>query len=359
MALTIADFFNAEEILQGLSENGHPEPATLIDQLFFSRRERIQSGSVRYGVRSGSRRLAPYVSDVIGNQTVTRTRRKVASVRLATIAPSMTITQDDIETRLEGAILMGELDRATALQGLQIEDTEDMRRRIVNTWETQSADLLTKGKAIIRGLGVDFEVDLWGDLGGDKPETTLSVNADKWDEVGNTATPLADVEDAMGFMVARGGMAPNVAIMGTRAVKRFYADPAVQRGVDAEALAGRVTIPEFLPNGARYHGVEVRTSLHIWSYGGSYLNQSDAETMFLDEDDVLLGNTNVDSNRRVYAPVSLVSRGLETWAFPNDEFNVNTRATNAPSEGFMTEVKSRTLPIIGNVQSFHCIHTMG
>lgn len=155
--------------------------------------------------RDGDRRMAPFVVRRAGDIPVGRSGYEIHEFEPPYIAPSRTLTLDDLKKRGFGEALYSQTTPAERARALQMQDLTDLGNRIQRREEWMAVQtMINNGCTAVSYIDNDTVGEPWDvfyyDVAGSNP--ALYTVADKWDtEAGNF---MSDVEAMAGDLLDRG-----------------------------------------------------------------------------------------------------------------------------------------------------------
>ena len=127
---------------------------------YFSNKKTFNTPTVDIDIKGpGKRKLAPFVSPRIGGTLDLRNGYKTTTYKPAFIAPYRVCTAEDALQRLPGEHLYSGRSPEERAASILAEDLNEMDKEITRTEEVMCAQALTTGKIIIKGEGVDDQVE--------------------------------------------------------------------------------------------------------------------------------------------------------------------------------------------------------
>jgi len=161
--------------------------------------------------------------------------------------------------------------------------------------EVQARQALFDGKIVIKGKGVDEEVD-FGFTAAQKPVLT---DAALWSA--DTSAPLDDIVKWKKIPGKAGGAVPTDIVMGADAFDAFMAHDSVKEAFDNRRIVeGNINYEELAP-GVTYVGRLARAGLDIFTYDDYYFDEdsgaSGEDVPMVPVDKVLLVSPNADFRR--------------------------------------------------------------
>lgn len=224
--------------------------------------------------QKGDRRIAPFVSDRIGDIPVDRQGYTVREYQPARVAPSRRLTLDDLKKRGFGEALYPGMDQAQRAARLQIQDLSDLDRRIAGREEWMCVQTMLNNGCTIQEYMDDKttgeEKHIMFYEGASDHSYTV---ANKWD--GENADAYGDVK-AMGRLLSTRGLTAADLVLGPQANDALMDDKTVAKLLDRNTGFNDSVIAEQL---SAYDGV---TFVGVLNFGGYRLNVICANHTYVD-----------------------------------------------------------------------------
>lgn len=342
MSLNIFDTRTMLEALEQLK----PARSFLLD-MFFRRINVSNSKYVDIDIYKGKRRLAPFVNPRLEGKVVEKRGYKTYTYEPPYIKPKMVTTAEDLLQRSMGNHIymdnMSPAEKAAEEVGKNLAELDEM---ITRREEWMAAQVLTTGKIVVKGDGVDDEIDFLMEA---THLPTLSGGA-LW-SAPTTAKPLDDFRDWKRRVAQDSGVVPTDAIIGSSAYENFMACNQIT-GANGLFDLRRVNVGEINPrdlgNGVSYIGTITEIGLDLWTYDEWYVDEydNDTEKPMMPVDKVLLGNPAARTQRQYGAirditALASVPRYPKSWEEPD------------PSARYIM-LQSAPLPSLHQVDAFLC-----
>lgn len=295
-------------------------PSMFFKDMLFNRERTFNQTSVQIDIVSATRRMADY--NVRGNVANRVTKKGFLSYTYTPpiMNDSVTLSHKTCSSAVAGEDIYSPLSaiarKAVHMADAAMEMSEADDRRI----EYQCYEALFNGEITVpaeNGGSIGFPVD--SDL------LDIAVDND-WDTA--DATILDDIKDNALLMAKKGGMMPDMLVLGHEALSAFLSDSDVLAKLDNRNFdLGQVSSVQ-LPNDAMYHGtidangVKVR----VYSYNGLYDNDG-TPTYYMPAKKGLLINSGA-RREVVYAAVesndapagmAAVPKFADTWEHKNPD----------------------------------------
>lgn len=344
------DLFNTRTMLQAL-EQRYPA-RTFFLKMFFSVMNVADTDTIDIDIWKGKRRLAPFVNPRLQGKVVEKLSYKTLSYKPPYVKPKMVTTAADILERPAGSTIytanQSPAQRASLEVGKNIGTLDDM---ITRREEWMAASVLTTGKIVVQGDGVDDEIDF---LMEPSHLPTLSGGA-LW-TAHTTATPIADLRTWKKLVSKDSGLVPTDCIMGSTAYENFMQCEEVigtsggKKGLfDLRRVDVGQIVPREQPDGVTYIGTITELGLDIWTYDEYYvdeISENDEERSMMPENKVLMGSTRAYC-RRQYGAIKDLKATAAVPRFPK------TWEEDDPSARYLM-LQSSPLPSMHQVDAFLC-----
>lgn len=320
---------------------------------YFSNKKTFNTPTVDIDIKGpGKRKLAPFVNPRIGGTLDLRNGYKTSTYKPAFIAPYRVCTAEDAMQRLPGEQLYSGRspnDRAAAILA---EDLNEMDKEITRTEEVMCAQALTTGKILIKGEGVDDQLDFWGDLSAaDKPSSTVST---LWTASG--ADPLRDLRAVCRTISQKSGLTPVEVIAGATAVDclidKLKGDTTAfnSRRIDL----GQIN-PRELEDGVSYIGALRLPNLDVFTYDETYYDEaSQSNKPMIPNDSVLIACRGVKTTR-AYGLVDIINVADNSHSFVEGDRVPNSWLQQSNPAGRIVQLKSAPLMIVNEPLGFYIL----
>jgi hypothetical protein len=281
--------------------------------------------SITFDVVKGRRTIAPYVSPRVAGKVMQKNGYSTKNYVPPYVKPKTVSTAGDFLKRSPGEVFYGsgkspEIRAAEKLAEELIYCDDSITRRE----EQQCSEVIHTGKLIIKGDGVDDEID----FGMDQDNLATLTGNDKWSSYA-TAHPLEDFKELKRQALNRSGVGATDAIMGTNACIDFFRCADIVGSPDKKSLfdltnveLGRIN-PEEMPDGVTYIGRLRDPAINVWTYDEWYIDEDTGEEKpMIDPDSVILGSRNGQGTRcygaikdveAIEAGLFAVPRYPKTW----------------------------------------------
>jgi hypothetical protein len=145
--------------------------------------------------------------------------------------------------------------------------------------------------------GVEDEID----FGFDDSQLPVLSGSALWSDA--DADPIAQMRAWRRERVQAGGIAPNVAVMGSDAVDAFINNAKVQKALDLSRMERGIVNPEVLPKGVTYWGYIPEIATDIYSYDEWYIDDETGDEKAMVDPKGLIYGSNQAKAKRVYGAI--------------------------------------------------------
>lgn len=336
--MSVISMFETRTMLELLEEL--KRPVTFLKSTFFSNEKTFDTEWVDIDLYKGKRRMAPFVSPIIGGTTVERLGYKTTKYRPVLIAPDMVTTAQDVFYRAAGEHIYSGRSATDRMLEQMGKDFAELEALITRREEWMCAEALFKGEITMTGEGVNEKVTFGLD---NTHKITQTTDATKWSK---NANPLKDLRDWRRKIIQDSGVPPTIIVMGSGVVDIFVDHEKVTKTLDLRRVDRGIIDPSILPEGVTYWGYIKEIACDIYSYDEWYLDDSGTEQPMVPADKLLMGSTRARTDflygaiaepdeKKVYEAV----RVPKSWTTPK------------PSARFVA-LKSRPLPVPVQIDAF-------
>ncbi|WP_456390615.1 major capsid protein [Hydrogenimonas sp.] len=292
--MTIEELFQTRELTA--SVNQIPAAGTFLQDLFFKKEDVSEAEAVDIEIKKGKRKMAPFVAPRMKGKVVEGAQKTVRTYKPAYIKHKFVTEAADVVQNANTVFYEAgsAMERAAAKL---VDDLMEGKEYIYRRIEWMAAQALTTGKIIVKGDGVEDEIDFSFDV---SQLPVLSGTA-LWSDT--DSDPIKQMRAWRTERVKAGGIAPNVAVMGGDAVDAFINNAKVQNALDLRRMERGIINPEVLPKGVTYWGYIPEIATDIYSYDEWYIDdETGAEKAMVDAETVIYGSTQAKA-KRVYGAI--------------------------------------------------------
>lgn len=271
------NFFDSYELV-AISEEIVPVKTFFKDRYFPTEAGDIfASDKVLAEYQKGDTKMAPFVSDRVGDIPVGREGYRVDEYSPALIAPSRILTMDDLKKRGFGEALYAGTPKAERAAKIMLKDMSDLDGRIVRREEWMCAQTMVNNACTMQTM-----ID--GDTQGEtlyvrfydttSDHTYTIASGTEWD--GANANAYGDIK-AMARMLAEKGLPVADLVLGSDAYDALLDDAKVQEMIDKNKAFNDSTVEEAI---SEYVGVTYAGTLN---FGGYKLNVICVDETYVDD----------------------------------------------------------------------------
>ncbi|WP_198468995.1 major capsid protein [Acetomicrobium sp. S15 = DSM 107314] len=330
------DLFETRTMLQMLEEM---KPArTFLKERFFSNMRTFDTEYVDIDIIKGKRRMAPFVSPVIGGKTVERLGYKTETYKPVLVAPDMITTAEDLLKRAPGSNLyerQSPEERAAEQMGRDMAELDEM---ITRREEWMVAQALFTGSIRMTGEGVDQSVNFG------LTNTEILEGTSIWSDKSNS-DPLKDLRGWRREILKSSGVNPDTLILGSDVVDAFLGHPIVKEDLSTRRVDLGVIDPTQMPGGVTYLGYLKDVGLDLFSYDEWYLDDNGVEQPMVPTNKVLIGSTQARTDMLYGAVLDVEIGAIDLPRVPR------TWVQKKPSARFL-QLSSRPLPVPVQIDAF-------
>lgn len=204
-----------------------PPVRTFFRSTFFRHEETFTTKDVDVDFRKGSRKVAPFVSRLVGGKVVPNTGYQTKTYTPPLVAPEKVTTVDDLLIRRPGESLYSGRTPAERAVLKMADDFKELREQILRREELMCAQTIFTGAIPIIGDGVNEVIDF-----SFTNKETISVAKNKW--TADTSDPIADIKRWHETVQKKGFVNCDICVMGSDVANAFVNHPKVQKMLDVK-----------------------------------------------------------------------------------------------------------------------------
>lgn len=241
----------------GLYDQQVVKPKSFIRDMFFKNHKTHEKQKFEIEYRKGGQLVAPFVSEFIpGTETIKRSYES-KYYTAPKVAPLRTFTGHELFLdKIAGETIYGGLSGEEKAAKLIGEAYADFENQITRREEAMCIEVLYKGKVIVKGEGVEDEINY-----GAVKEVSATTN---WGLP--NATILTDIETIITDIESTTGQKVDYIVMEPTAARLFLENEKIQKLLDVRNYNMGAIAPEALPAGAMYIGTLAPYNIPIYSY---------------------------------------------------------------------------------------------
>ena len=326
-------------------------PQGLITRLFFSEQKFYDTKHVDVVTTKGGRKLAPFVSPKIGGKVMRKEGGKVATYEPPMLKPKF-VTEADSILEQQGVFSADGMDASDRAAEQLIEDEKNIRLSVTRRKEHMAVSLVTTGKFMAKGDGVEEEFD----YGMDANNKEVLTGSALWTDGGSN--PLSDLKRWKDEIFKLTGKAPNAVVLGSDVASAFMSHDKVIKAFDTR----NITIGELRPqimldadgnelDGVTYIGKITQLGLDVYSYVDYYEDENGDMQDLYPTDTLVMGRTNAGGHFAHGGVTDKKELGAEVFV---GEVFVKSWQENDPDDEFIMG-KSRPLPVPSDIDSFKTV----
>lgn len=242
-----------------------PPVRTFFRSTFFKHEETFVTKSVDIDFRKGSRKVAPFVSRIIGGKIVPNTGYETKTYTPPLVAPEKVTSIDDLLERRPGENMYSGKTPATRAVEKMAEDFIELREQITRREELMCAQTIFTGKIPVIGDGVNEVIDF-----SFTNKEVITTATKKW--TNSASDPIADLKKWHKAVQKSGFVNCDICVMGSEVADTFVNHEKVQKLLDVRNYNLAVIQPRQLPNGVTYVGTIHELGMDIYTYNEWYLD---------------------------------------------------------------------------------------
>lgn len=338
------DIFTPEILTKAVSVL--PSSATFFRDTFFKTRNCNPTTKVRGEFYKGKRRVAPYVSEKI----TAGVTKKIGYVTEDYITPLVKVKDTtNIEDILKKGFGENPYSPVTPQERAYkelLKTLKDFNEQITRREEISCAQALLDGKVIVKGEGVDYEIDFGF--------TNKLVLSELWDEENASVDPLCTLSEMKIMCIKNGYRNPDICVMERSAYNSFITRCKALGYLEDRHFLNLLISPKVNDEHLTYCGHIADPDLDIYVYDEWYIDDWSedvpVEKQVMPKGKILLASTNVSFN---------IEYGVLTFADAEKKDFYSIEATRAADSWIEKEpdtriltLNSRPLPIPNEVDSW-------
>lgn len=325
-----------------------PPVRTFFRSTFFKREETFVTKSVDVDFVKGSRKVAPFVSRVIGGKIVPNTGYETKTYTPPLVAPEKVTTVDDLLERRPGENMYSGKTPAQRAVEKMAQDFIDLRQMITRREELMCVQTIFTGQIPIIGDGVNEVITF--DF---TNKEVISAAAKKW--TNKDSDPIDDLKRWHETVQKKGFINCDICVMGKDVINAFVNHEKVKSVLDVKNYNLAVIQPRQLPNGVTYIGTIHELGLDIYKYSEWYLddwtNPDEPEDKPLVPDNQLALLSSGADYSMYYGAITLISEPDGNFRTVEGKLVPDTWTKRKPARRFLN-LSSAPLPVPHDVDSW-------
>lgn len=327
-----------------------PHVPSFLRETFFPRANDnpVVTEKIELDYKKGKRKMAPIVAPRVGGITVAREGFRTSIISPPRIAPQRPTTLDDITTRGMGENMYSRKTPAQRQLELTRKDLEELGEQIDRREEWMVAQLLFEGKVVMKGYAdnsfnhfIEQEIDFGFDNHDTLSGTDLWTNPD--------SDPYSYLKSARTTVLNRGGLAPNIAILGEKASEALLNNPKIKDMLDKMNMSFGVIQPSVVSDQVTFLGKLPGLGLELYTYEDWYIDEDGEEHPFVPENKILIARKNL--GQFIFGAVSQIEHATQQF-HTYEATRVPKFWADVTNEIAMTRLTSRPVPQPYNLDSW-------
>lgn len=316
-----------------------PAPSTYILDTFFQDGEPFDTEYVEIQTIKGNKPIAPYVSELQPGKVVLRTGFTAKQYKPALIKPARPITSIDLKVRTAGESLYNPDQPEVRARRLLARDIIDLQDTITRRLVQQASELMFTGKVTQIGEGVNQVIDY------DFTNFVVLSGTDLWSH--DASDPIKFLAQQRKKIMDANAPTPNIVLADYDAAVALMRHPKIlklaeNRGVDIGTIDTTL-----LPDGVTYHGRLRDVGLDVYSYTGTYTDDSGLEQPFIPAGTISIMSTR-DKFTFHYGANVIMDPKAEQFVQVRGKITPQSWVTVEPAQRWL-QMLSRPLAVPANV----------
>lgn len=336
----MSNIYETRTMLQAI-EQSIPAHSFLKDT-FFPQVETVPSEIVEVDYKKGKREMAPYVSPRIGGKILKRQGFTTKNYKVPKIAPQRLLTIDNISNRALGENVYSPRTPDERAADLLVTDLDELDQAILRREEWACREVLLNGKIVMKGEGVEQEVDY------NFTNKAILSGTSLWTDP--TSDPLATLKKYRREIIQKTGQAPDVVVMSSDSVDAFLANKKVQDMFDKRHITVGEIVPAIQSPAVTFIGKINMLGLEIYSYDEWFVDDEGIEKPIMPEGHVLVASTGM--NKIIYGAVTQVEKGSHVTY---EATRVPKVWTDEDNDVTKVRVSARPLPIPEDIDGWYVL----
>lgn len=310
-----------------------PPVRTFFRSTFFRNEETFATKNVDVDFKKGSRKVAPFVSRLIGGKIVPNTGYETKTYTPPLVAPEKVTTIDDLLERRPGENMFSGRTPAERAVLKMSEDFVELREQITRREELMCAQAIFTGQIPVIGDGVNEVIDFHF-----TNKEKITTAAKKW--TADTSDPIADLKRWHETVQKTGFTNCDICVMGSDVANAFVNNAKVKDLLDVKNYALAVIQPKQLPNGTTYIGTIHELGLDIYKYNEWYLDDwtnpdAPEDKPLVPADSLALLSTSANYSM-YYGAITLIDEATGVFRTVEGKYVPDTWAKRKPARRFLS-----------------------
>lgn len=310
-----------------------PPVRTFFRSTFFRNEETFVTKNVDVDFKKGSRKVAPFVSRLIGGKIVPNTGYETKTYTPPLVAPEKVTTIDSLLERSPGENMFSGRTPAERAVLKMSEDFVELREQITRREELMCAQAIFTGQIPVIGDGVNEVIDFHF-----TNKEKITTAAKKW--TADSSDPIADLKRWHETVQKTGFTNCDICVMGSDVANAFVNNAKVKDLLDVKNYALAVIQPKQLPNGTTYIGTIHELGLDIYKYNEWYLDDwtnpdAPEDKPLVPADSLALLSTSANYSM-YYGAITLIDEATGVFRTVEGKYVPDTWAKRKPARRFLS-----------------------
>lgn len=309
-----------------------PPVRTFFRSTFFKHEETFVTKNVDVDFVKGTRKVAPFVSRLIGGKIVPNTGYSTKTYTPPLVAPEKVTTVDDLLQRQPGENPFSGRTPAERAVVKMAQDFTELRDQIARREELMCCQSIFTGTIPVIGDGVNEIIDF-----GFTNKETITTATKKWTNA--ASDPIEDLKRWHETVQKTGFVNCDMCVMGSDVAKAFINHEKVMKQLDVKNYNLAVIQPKQLPNGVTYIGTIHEIGLDIYKYNEWYLDdwtvpETPEEKPLVPVDTLALLSSMVNYSM-YYGAITLIDEATGNFRTVEGKYVADTWAKRKPARRFL------------------------
>lgn len=309
-----------------------PQVRTFFRSTFFRHEETFVTKNVDVDFVKGTRKVAPFVSRLIGGKIVPNTGYSTKTYTPPLVAPEKVTTVDDLLQRQPGENPYSGRTPAERAVVKMAQDFTELRDQIARREELMCCQSIFTGTIPVIGDGVNEIIDF-----GFTNKETITTATKKWTNA--ASDPIEDLKRWHETVQKTGFVNCDMCVMGSDVAKAFINHEKVMKQLDVKNYNLAVIQPKQLPNGVTYIGTIHEIGLDIYKYNEWYLDdwtvpETPEEKPLVPVDTLALLSSTANYSM-YYGAITLIDEATGNFRTVEGKYVADTWAKRKPARRFL------------------------
>lgn len=309
-----------------------PPVRTFFRSTFFRHEETFVTKNVDVDFVKGTRKVAPFVSRLIGGKIVPNTGYSTKTYTPPLVAPEKVTTVDDLLQRQPGENPYSGRTPAERAVVKMAQDFTELRDQIARREELMCCQSIFTGTIPVIGDGVNEIIDF-----GFTNKETITTATKKWTNA--ASDPIEDLKRWHETVQKTGFVNCDMCVMGSDVAKAFINHEKVMKQLDVKNYNLAVIQPKQLPNGVTYIGTIHEIGLDIYKYNEWYLDdwtvpETPEEKPLVPVDTLALLSSTANYSM-YYGAITLIDEATGNFRTVEGKYVADTWAKRKPARRFL------------------------